>query len=126
MGLGFIFYRVIWVIWRKICLLFRSEPVRSEERGGRGRGSTDRVMEMLSQRPQILDILASRWQAQRQESSHSQEQQDEHDSRADRQPKPPDREPSFDPNMQPPAYDTLSLHSGPPPSYHSDIDNIDR
>ena len=56
--------------------------MRSEERGGRGRGSTDRVMEMLSQRPQIRDILASRWQAQRQESSQSQGQE-EHDSRSD-------------------------------------------
>jgi len=103
--LGFIFYRVIVVIWHKLCLLFRPAGVVGN---GNSSASSDRVMELLHQRPQIRNILANRVA----EASTSRVSQ-----------KPMDN--AGDTRSLPPSYDSLSLHSGPPPSYHSDIE-IDR
>ena len=107
--LGFIFYRVIVVIWQKLCLLFDRLGWNCCCCAGANTSgaSSDRVMELLHQRPQIRDILAHRV-AEASTSRVSQKPMDSVDNRS-----------------LPPSYDSLSLHSGPPPSYHSDID-IDR
>ena len=112
--LGFIFYRVIVVIWHKLCLLFRGPAVGGQH--NHRASQTDRVMELFNQRPQIRDILASR-------VAESALVTNSGNSAICTNPSVLGDDPSSTGQQLPPAYDSLSLHSlGPPPSYHSQMD----
>ena len=137
--LFFIFYRVFLIAWRRFLLKVRPQslepPDTRQER---------RVRELL-QRPSLRNLLASRAEfveerqrrrdanevrreeivSQAPDGSHTKEIRGENNNSnipsANAISIP--QYSSTDNTALPPAYDTLSMYSGPPPSYHSDDNN---
>ena len=134
--LFFIFYRVFLIAWRRFLLKIRPQslepPSARQER---------RVQELL-QRPSLRNLLASRAEFVQERQRRQNENQIRREAEVSQVPdgrvtKVNFREnnnseilsenvtsiPSYsstDNTVLPPPYDTLSIHSGPPPSYHSD------
>ena len=134
--LFFIFYRVFLIAWRRFLLKIRPQslepPSARQER---------RVQELL-QRPSLRNLLASRAEFVQERQRRQNENQIRREAEVSQVPdgritKVNFREvnnseissenvtsiPSYsstDNTIPPPPYDTLSIHSGPPPSYHSD------
>ena len=135
--LFYVFYRVFQIAWRKLLALLRPPSLDPQETR-----QERRVRELL-QRPTLRDLLATR-------AEFVQDRQRRHDSDDVRRlaaavsQKPGGGDDTCDINVNgdrrslnanttsnecgltdgcslpPPAYDSLSMHSGPPPSYYSE------
>lgn len=109
-----ILYRLCTITIHKIQAQYFPERARPSSR--------ERRVQQLLARPGLMRTLASRI---RTEAEREAEREARAAAAANPSPPPPAR-PSvvrFCPEMAPPpAYDTLSTYSGPPPSYHSDIE----
>ena len=136
----FIFYRVFLIAWRRFLLKVRPESLEpSDARQER------RVRELL-QRPSLRDLLASRAEFVQERQKRQNEAELKRELASDVVSRAPDGRRtkvqinenkntnisqdgtihfSGDHSVQnqpvlPPPYDSLSVYSGPPPSYHSD------
>ena len=134
--LFFIFYRVFLIAWRRFLLKVR--PQSLEPPGAR---QERRVQELL-QRPSLRNLLASRAEFVQERQMRQSANEVRREPEVSQDPDGRNTKVTFSENnnsdlpianaisvpqyssMQdtvlPPAYDTLSVHSGPPPSYHSD------
>ena len=134
--LFFIFYRVFLIAWRRFLLKVR--PQSLEPPGAR---QERRVQELL-QRPSLRNLLASRAEFVQERQMQQSANEVRREPEVSQDPDGRNTKVTFSENnnsdlpianaisvpqyssMQdtvlPPAYDTLSVHSGPPPSYHSD------
>ena len=134
--LFFIFYRVFLIAWRRFLLKVR--PQSLEPPGAR---QERRVQELL-QRPSLRNLLASRAEFVQERQMRQNASEVRREPEVSQDPDGRNTKVTFSENnnsdlpiansisvpqyssMQdtvlPPAYDTLSVHSGPPPSYHSD------
>ena len=137
----FIFYRVFLIAWRRFLLRIRPESLDPPD------SRQDRRVRELLQRPSLRNLLASRAEfVQERERRHNateipreaiisqtpggrsnKEHISENNNSAistENNILSPGEYSVTDHTIFPPPYDTLSIHSGPPPSYHSDDNTL--
>lgn len=134
--LFFIFYRVFLIAWKRFLLKIRPQSLEPP------RARQERRVQELLQRPSLRNLLASRAEfvQERQQRQNTSEVQREVEVSQDPDGRNTKVHFSINNNSNissvndvtipqysstgdtvlPPPYDTLSVHSGPPPSYHSD------
>lgn len=107
-----LFYRLCTITVHKLQAQYFPDRVR--------RNTRERRVQQLLARPGLMRTLATRIRTEAEREA----EREAREAAANASPPPPCRTPvvRFSPEMAPPAYDTLSTYSGPPPSYHSDIE----
>ena len=137
----FIFYRVLLIAWKRLMLRIRPQSLEQES------SRQERRVRELLQRPSLRNLLASRAEfVQERQQRRQNVSEMQREAAEDAVSQAPDGRRSKvqinesnntsisqDGTIQyssdyseshqtiaPPPYDSLSIHSGPPPSYHSD------